>query len=172
MGGAKFFIVNLWFLLSPFLFAVYLDGLLEELSASGVGCHWRWMYAGCFCYADDIALLAPCASALRTMLSICNNYAKSHGLLFNTEKTQLLCFRYSKSYTCTDRIFFNNTLLNFTNNVIHLGHLLSFNVKDESDIIRATKDLIRKASFVYFPDHSPFYPVFSYQNLLSLSLRL
>ena len=24
MGGAKFFIVNLWFLLSPFLFAVYL----------------------------------------------------------------------------------------------------------------------------------------------------
>ena len=75
--------------LSPFLFAVYLDGLLEELSASGVGCHWRWMYAGCFCYADDIALLAPCASALRTMLSICNNYAKSHGLLFNTEKTQL-----------------------------------------------------------------------------------
>ena len=41
MGVAKFFIVNLWFLLSPFLFAVYLDGLLEELSASGVGCHWR-----------------------------------------------------------------------------------------------------------------------------------
>ena len=23
-----------------FWFAVYLDGLLEELSASGVGCHW------------------------------------------------------------------------------------------------------------------------------------
>ena len=133
--------------LSPFLFlfAVYLDGLLEELSASGVGCHWRWMYAGCFCYADDIALLAPCASALRTMLSICNNYAKSHGLLFNTEKTQLICFRYSKSYTCTDRIFFNDTLLNFTNNVTHLGHL---HVKDESDVIRATKDLIRKANYV------------------------
>ena len=134
--------------LSPFLFAVYLDGLLEELSASGVGCHWRWTYAGCFCYADDIALLAPCASALRTMLSICNNYAKSHGLLFNTEKTQLICFRYSKSYTCTDRIFFNDTLLNFTNNVTHLGHLLSFNVKDDSDIIRPTKDLIRKANYV------------------------
>ena len=25
--------------LSPFLFAVYLDGLLVELSKSGVGCH-------------------------------------------------------------------------------------------------------------------------------------
>ena len=26
--------------LSPFLFAVYLDGLLSELSDSGVGCYW------------------------------------------------------------------------------------------------------------------------------------
>ena len=30
--------------LSPYLFAVYLDGLLEELSNSGVGC-----YCFCFC---------------------------------------------------------------------------------------------------------------------------
>ena len=29
--------------LSPVLFAVYLDGLLEELSLSGVGCYWHWM---------------------------------------------------------------------------------------------------------------------------------
>ena len=27
--------------LSPFLFAIYLDSLLEELSLCGVGCHWR-----------------------------------------------------------------------------------------------------------------------------------
>ena len=32
--------------LSPFLFAVYLDSLLKELSLSGVGCRWRWMFAG------------------------------------------------------------------------------------------------------------------------------
>ena len=75
--------------LSPMLFAVYLDGLLEELCVSGVGCHWRWMFAGVFCYADDLVLLAPCPSALRTMLSICLSYAQSHGLVFNAAKTQL-----------------------------------------------------------------------------------
>ena len=53
--------------LSPFLFAVYMDNLLCELSLSGVGCYWRWMFAGVFCFADDIVLLAPCASALRRM---------------------------------------------------------------------------------------------------------
>ena len=44
--------------LSPVLFAVYLDGLLEELSDSGVGCYWGHMFAGALCYADDIVILA------------------------------------------------------------------------------------------------------------------
>ena len=48
--------------LSPVLFAVYLDSSLAELNA------------------DDIVLLAP---ALRTMLGICNSYAVSHGLRLN-----------------------------------------------------------------------------------------
>ena len=56
-----------------FLFAVYLDGLLVELSKSGVGCHWESSFAGAFSYADDVVLLAPCASALRTMLNICSS---------------------------------------------------------------------------------------------------
>ena len=75
--------------LSPVLFAVYLDGLLEELSESGVGCYWGHLFAGALCYADDLVLLAPCASALRCMLSICQSYADDHGLLFNATKTQL-----------------------------------------------------------------------------------
>ena len=53
--------------LSPLLFAVYLDGLLSELVECGVGCFWKNVFAGCLCYADDIVLLAPCPSALRIM---------------------------------------------------------------------------------------------------------
>ena len=47
------------------LFAVYLDGLIVELSNSGVGCYWGSSFVGALAYADDIVLLAPCASALR-----------------------------------------------------------------------------------------------------------
>ena len=56
--------------LSPLLFAVYLDGLLSELVECGVGCYWKNLFAECLCYADDIVLLAPCPSALRIMLNI------------------------------------------------------------------------------------------------------
>ena len=60
--------------ISPHLFAVYLDGLLLELCNSGVGCYWGCSFAGGFSYADDVVLLAPSASALRIMLNICCIY--------------------------------------------------------------------------------------------------
>ena len=50
--------------LSPVLFAVYLDGLLQKLSETGVGCYRGTHFVGAVCYADDIALLAPSPSAL------------------------------------------------------------------------------------------------------------
>ena len=53
--------------LSPVLFSVYLDGLLDRLGESSVGCYWSGNFAGALCYADDIVLLAPSASALRSM---------------------------------------------------------------------------------------------------------
>ena len=63
-------------------------------SAHSSGC----VVYGSNAFADDIVLLARCASALRKMLSICSSYAASHGLMiFNTDKThdQLICFRKS-----------------------------------------------------------------------------
>ena len=124
--------------LSPVLFAVYLDGLLEELSESGVGCYWGHMFAGALWYAVDLVLLAPCASALRCMLSICQSYADDHGLLFNATKTQLICFRSCKSYRFLP--------------VITLNTVFHFN--DGPDITRALKDFDRKANCILCTFHA------------------
>ena len=37
-------------ILTPLLFAVYLDDLLVELRESGVGCYWGSLFAGAFAY--------------------------------------------------------------------------------------------------------------------------
>ena len=50
--------------LSPHLFAVYIDSLLLDLCDSGVGCYWGCSFVGAFSYADDLVLLAPCAILL------------------------------------------------------------------------------------------------------------
>ena len=104
---ARFVGVRQGSLLSPVLFSVYLDELLDMLSDSNVGCYWGGDFAGTVCYADDIVLLAPSVSALRRMLSICDSFATSHGLLSNADKTQLICFRTRKSNTLLPCIMFS-----------------------------------------------------------------
>ena len=98
-------------ILSPSLFAVYSDDLLSELSYSGVGCYWGCSFAGAFSYADDVVLLAPCASAMRKMLEICHSFALSHKLEFNANKTQLICFYAPSVPPITPSIYFNDVLL-------------------------------------------------------------
>ena len=132
--------------LSPLLFAVYLDELLVELSVSSVGCYWGSLFAGAFAYADDIVLLAPCASALRIMLSIC---AISRGLRFNANKTQLICFRtpyYTRSISAT--ILFNDAALCYSDCVTHIGHILNYDLNDRPDVIRVIKDMNCKANSI------------------------
>ena len=144
--------------LSPLLFAVYMDGLLAKLNDCGVGCRWGPLFAGAFCYADDIVLLAPCASALRTMLSICNNFAVSHGLHFNVSKIQLICFRSPSTRPCSATILFNNTQLHYSDQVTHLGHILTSDLNDKQDTIRVIKDMNRKANSILctFSSADPF----------------
>ena len=132
-------------MLSPVLFSVYLDELLEMLGDSGVGCHWGGSFVGALCYADDIVLLAPCASALRHMLNICDSFATSHGLVFNANKTQLICFRRCHTLSNIPTI---SITLPFLKEVTHLGHILTYNLDDKPDIIRAVKDMNRKANSV------------------------
>ena len=135
--------------LSPILFSLYLDGLLQKLADSGAGCHWGHLFAGAVCYADDIVLLAPCPSALRILLNICSTYASTHGLRFNAEKTQLICFYLRQSHPVIPTVVFNNVVLQYSNEVTHLGHILTPDLDDKNDIIRAVKDLNRKANSLF-----------------------
>ena len=47
-------------------------------------------------------------------------------------------------------IFFRDTLLQYTDEVTHLGHILTSNLNDRSDIIRVVKDLNRKANSLLY----------------------
>ena len=107
---------------------------------------------GAVCYADDLALLAPSRSALRLMLSVCENFASQHGLLFNARKTQLIRFTSTVPTLDSSRVTLNVTFcgesLPYSDKVTHLGHILQSDLNDDADILRATKKLIKKANFV------------------------
>jgi len=63
-------------IISPILFCVYIDGLLQRLYESGVGCYIGNVFIGALTDADDVVLLAPTHSAMRRMLRVCEDFSK------------------------------------------------------------------------------------------------
>ena len=56
--------------LSPYLFAVYIDNVFECVSDCGLGCTIKQYCMSIFMYADDIILLATSVSALQRLLHV------------------------------------------------------------------------------------------------------
>jgi len=52
-------------LLSPWLFSVYMDVLINGLRNAGFGCKLAQRFCGCLLYADDIVLMAHSLNAIR-----------------------------------------------------------------------------------------------------------
>ena len=78
--------------MSPLLFGVYTDGLLDEIKDLGSGFYTGQHFCGAAGYADDIILLCPTRSGLRKMIEVCEKYAKVHDVLFNRSKSKLLVY--------------------------------------------------------------------------------
>ena len=56
--------------LSPTLFAVYIDGMLKQLEACKVGCYVGNKFCGVIGYADDVILLSPTQWAMDRMIKV------------------------------------------------------------------------------------------------------
>ena len=104
---------------------------------------------GALAYVDDLTLLAPSPSALRLMLLQCEKFGKDHGIRFNPEKTQLICFRKCGLPSSTSvKITFAGKQLTSLQSVKHLGQLLTDNLRDNADIQAKSTDFIRKANSI------------------------
>ncbi len=69
--------------ISPILFCIYIDGILDELENSGVGRYMGGVFVGTTGYADDLKLLTPSVNALNILVDICKNYAAKCDVMFN-----------------------------------------------------------------------------------------
>ena len=56
--------------LSPLLFNLYVDGLLDDLESKKLGCCVADTYVGCIMYADDILLLSASIVVLQSMFIV------------------------------------------------------------------------------------------------------
>ena len=78
--------------LSPCLFAVYLDELSNELNNVKAGCYIGDALLNHLMFADDICVFCPSVRGLQELLNVCQAYADSHGIIFNCSKTVCMTF--------------------------------------------------------------------------------
>ena len=70
--------------LSPRLFAIYVDDLIRLLRSKGIGCHMIEMFVACLFFADDLCLISPTKSTMQELLDVCQKYCSEINLTFNT----------------------------------------------------------------------------------------
>lgn len=108
---------------SPTNFAIFLDGLLQELDASELGVYYGdTERLACLAYADDLVLLASSEDRLQKLVEILENHCKKWRLTVNVAKTKVLVFK--KNYQTRDvqaRITYNGHVVEQVKNYRYLG---------------------------------------------------
>ena len=118
--------------LSPILFAIYMDELLIRLKKSGIGCHIGNTFLAALAYADDVTLVCPTLKSLKLLVKICEVYADEYHVLFNGPKSKLLVFKGRDCVLPLDVcIYVNGQRVGIELCADHLGHKVS-STDDES----------------------------------------
>lgn len=106
--------------LSPLLFAVYVNDILCKLSSSKLGCYINDLCIGYIKYADDLVLITSSLCMLQMMINICEEEARNIDMIFNDAKFMVL--RIGKAYAnpCT-AVRVNGGDIHFVSKVKYLG---------------------------------------------------
>ena len=115
--------------LSPTLYSVYVDGLLDLLKNSGMGCRIGNVYTGSISYADDLMLLSPSVQGLDRMIALCENYAKKFSIIFNGKKSKVMLFS-KKSCKSLPDVIVSGERVEYVTSMNYLGHQLAVDRTD------------------------------------------
>ncbi|XP_026330932.1 uncharacterized protein LOC113238310 [Hyposmocoma kahamanoa] len=94
-----------------------------------------------------MVLLAPSISALRKLIRVCEEYAVSHGLMYNVKKTEYMVFEVASGEFCAP-IMLNGTPLKRVSHFKYLVHYIADDLKDNMDIKCEHKTLSVKANLL------------------------
>ena len=138
--------------MSAILYCVYVNGLFEELRRNKSGCWVGQTFLGILGYSDDNFLLAPSRESLQVMLTICENYAASHGLKFSTDpdpkksKTRGLAFLQRERFV--KPVVLCGNALPWVSSCKHLGNTIVNTASADAGDIRSQDVKVKRASFI------------------------
>lgn len=88
-------------------------------------------------YAGDMVLLGPTAGSICELLRTCELHASTHGLLYNSVKREFMVFGVpGRVMSYETKIILNGLTLKSVDKFKYIGHYLTNDLKDQTDIDR------------------------------------
>ena len=116
-------------ILSPLLYSVFVDELLDILSSSGQGVFIDDIFCGAPMYADDLALISDSPEGLQHMLDTVSSYAHSWRYAINAQKSAILVLgespRSRQQLRSSRSWYIQNNIISESDSYHHLGILRS-----------------------------------------------
>ena len=114
--------------LSPYLFAIFVDDLLIKLQHSSLGCHISRNCLNAIMYADDLLLMSISVNDLQLMVDLCIEEFENLDMLINVKKS--VCMRIGHRHTAiVSNIVIQNQSMDWKCELRYLGvHFVSGNV--------------------------------------------
>ncbi len=111
-------------LLSPTLFATYVDDLALEINALGLGVDVDGLLISILMFADDIALIGESEIQLQSMLNILHSWTKKWRLSVHTGKTKVVHYRPRTKPCSTYQFLCGEEPLDYVDKYKYLGFWL------------------------------------------------
>ena len=127
--------------LSPKLFAIYIDDLSQDLAMCKSGCYINEQCMNHVMYADDICLLAPSAIGLQRLLDVCFDFSIRNDIMFNPIKSVCVVFKSKSNKLYCPTVSLDCDILEYTAYTKYLGFIFSMNVQDDDDMLRQMRTL-------------------------------
>ena len=121
-------------ILSPLLFKLYIDDVLNEISAGGDGCKFGVLQMSILAYADDLVLLARSKSQLGRLYKILEKGMNERKLLINKNKSKCIVFDKCSGNIMEDNIEICDTMFEVVKKYKYLGHIIQNNLLDLEDV--------------------------------------
>ena len=119
-----------------------MDDLSAKLNELNIGCVVGSLLINHLLYADDLVLISPSSRGLYKLLRECENYGLENDIVFNANKSAVMCFK--SKFTPKFRIpafVLNNDVIPLVNSMKYLGHYLADTCSDGLDIDRQRKKI-------------------------------
>ena len=106
--------------LSPLLFAIYIEEIIHVLKVQKKGCIVGRVYVGCFLYADDILLISQSLTCMQSMLNTCSKISEQLDLKFNVKKSAVLRIGRRYDLKCNS-LLLDGQVVSFVDEIKYLG---------------------------------------------------